>query len=101
MLFCLDVKDKKRMLAPKLKEDELKKLMAHFLESKHISIFGRPLWFVYRSPDKFEEVAKWKLLGGKRHTKYDLDNKDHNITAFFFCVALDICLKNLVSFLLI
>lgn len=58
MLFRLDVEDRRRMLAKKSREDELKKPMAGFLEPKYISIFGRPLWFVYGGLDKLEEVAK-------------------------------------------
>ncbi len=95
--FRLDVEDRRRMLAKKSREDELKKPMAGFSEPKHISMFGRPLWFAYEGPDKLEEVAKWKLLGGRRYAKYDPDDKDHVLAALSFRVALDVCLENAVS----
>lgn len=58
VLFHLDVEDKKRLLAPKSRKDKLKKLMTCFSESKHISMFSKPVWFAYRSPNKLEKVAK-------------------------------------------
>lgn len=45
------------MLALKSKEDKFKKPMAGFLKLKHISIFGRPLWFIYKKFDKLKKMA--------------------------------------------
>ena len=47
MLFCLNIEDKKKMLAKKSKKNKFKKPMAGLSESKHISIFGKLLWFAY------------------------------------------------------
>ena len=101
VLFWLDVEDRKRMLVKKLKTEELSKRMADFSKSKHISMFGRPLWFAYEGPDTLLQVAEWKLLGGRRHAKFDPDDKQHVLAALSFCVALDVCLDNLVSLPLI
>ena len=95
--FRLDIEDRKRMLEPESREKELSKPMAGFSEPSHMSMFGRPLWFTYGGPDKLEEVAKWKLLGGRRHTKYDPDDKHHVLAVLSFRVALDVCLENPVS----
>ena len=56
--FYLKIKDKRRILAKKSKEDKLKKPIAGFLEPKHILIFGRPIWFTYKDPNKLEKIAK-------------------------------------------
>lgn len=101
MSFRLDVKDRRKILAPKSRKDKFKKPMAPFLESKHISIFGRPLWFVYKSSNKLKEVVKWKLLSGRRCAKYDLNNKNHVFIALSFCIVLNVYLKNPVSLLLV
>lgn len=95
--FRLDVEDRTRMLDPETREKELSKPMAGFSKSKHMSMFGRPLWFAYGGPNKLEDVAKWKLLGGRRHTKYDPDDKHHVLAALSFRVAIDVCLENPVS----
>lgn len=58
VLFCLNVKDKKKILAKKLREDKLKKLTEGFLEYKYILIFDKLFWFAYKSLDKLKEVAK-------------------------------------------
>lgn len=71
--------------------------MAGFSESKHTLMFGKSLQFVYKDLDKLEEVAKQKLLNGRRYIIYNPNNKDHIFAGLFFRVALDVCLKNLVS----
>lgn len=98
MLFCLDVEDRKRILALKSREDKFKKLMAPFLQLKYISIFGRPFCFIYGGSDILEEVAKQKFLGSRRYVKYDSNNKDHIFAVLSFYVALDIYLENPISF---
>lgn len=75
MLFCYDIQDRKKILAKKSKEDKPQKAMASFSKLKYILMFGKPLCFIYKSPDKFEEVAKWKFLGNRRYAKYNPDNK--------------------------
>lgn len=75
--------------------------MAYFLKPKHISIFVQPLWFAYKDFDKVEKVAKWRLLGDKRHAKYDLNNKDHFFATLSNYIILNIYLKNLISLLFV
>ena len=58
MSFYFDIEDKRRILAKKLRKNNLKKLIADFLEPKYISMFGKVLWFAYKSSDKLEKVAK-------------------------------------------
>lgn len=94
MSFYLDVENRRRILAKKSKEDKFKKPKASFLEPKYISIFGKPLWFIYRSPDKLEKMAKWKLLSSERYAKYNSDSKHHVLTVFLFHIVLDVYLEN-------
>lgn len=56
--FRLDIENRRRISALKSRKDKLKKLIAYFSKPKHISIFGRLLWFAYRSSDKLKKVAK-------------------------------------------
>lgn len=46
-------------------------------------------------------MTNWKLLGGRRYTKYNSDDKYDILAALFFCVTLDVYFKNLLSFLLV
>lgn len=101
ILFQLDVEDKKKILNSKLKKKELNKLIENFLNLEYISIFGKPLQFTYKALERFKKVVKQKLLGGRRYIKYDSDNKQHIFVTLFFCIVLDIYLKNLISFSLI
>lgn len=58
MSLRLDVEDRKKILAKNSRENKLKKPMAGFSELKHILIFSKQFWFIYRNPDKLEKVAK-------------------------------------------
>lgn len=101
MSFQLDARNRRMILDSNLRKKELNKLIDGFSEPKHILIFNRPLWFIYKGPEKLEEIAKWKFLGGRRYVKYNPDNKDHILAARSFRVILDVCLKNPISFSLI
>lgn len=71
--------------------------MADFSKPKNISMFGRPLWLAFEGPDTLQQVAGWKLLGGRRHAKSDSNDTDHVLAALPSRVALDVCLQNPVS----
>ncbi|KAI9772958.1 MAG: hypothetical protein M1840_008840 [Geoglossum simile] len=75
--FRLDVEDRKRMWEPKSREEELSKPMTGFLKAKHITMFGRPLWFAYNGPDKL--------------------HKHYVLAALSFRLSLDVCIENPVS----
>lgn len=91
--FWLDFEDRKRMSEPESRGKEFSKPLAGFSEPTHMSMFGRPLWLAHGGSDKLEEVPKWKLLGGRRHTKYDPDNKHYVLVAVSSRVALDVYLE--------
>lgn len=101
MLFWLDIKDRKKILDLNLRKKELNKLIKSFSKLKHILMFGKSLWFVYKSLERLEKMVKQKFLDGKKYTKYDFDNKYHVFAALFFCIILNICLKNLIFFLFV
>jgi hypothetical protein len=89
----LDVEDRRRMLKPDSRGEELRKEMNKFAQPEHMAMFGRPLWFGYDS-DEMNELAKLKLVGGKQGAMYDVKNVHHVFAALSFRLSLDVCLQN-------
>lgn len=58
MLFWLDFEVRKKILDLKVRKNGLNKLRKDFSKFKHILIFGKSLWFIYKSCKNFEKVAK-------------------------------------------
>jgi hypothetical protein len=89
----VDVEDRKRMLDPNSRAEELRKAMNEFTQPEHMAMFGRPLWFGYDAVT-MNKLAKLKLLGGKQGTTYDAENVHHVFAALSFRLSLDVRLQN-------
>jgi hypothetical protein len=90
----LDVEDRRRMQNSPGRDEELRKPLSDFAEPRHMTLFGRPLWYAYEKADDMNRVAKLKLLGGKQFSKFDHNNENHVFAAMSFRLALDVCLQN-------
>ena len=79
------------MQDPKLVANELCKPMHEFAVPAHMAMFGRPLWLAYDSHN-MNNLAKFKLIGGRKNTNYDAMNVHHVFAALSFHLSLDVCL---------
>src|SRR5436309_13542730 len=75
--FRLDIEDRLRMRDLELRRIELTKSIAEFAEPKHMAMFGRPLGPAYSDPVQMNEVAKLKLVGGRKGAIYNPNNLHH------------------------
>ncbi|ODM16029.1 hypothetical protein SI65_08463 [Aspergillus cristatus] len=60
----------------------------------HMARFGRPLWLVYRKPDK---IARAKIIGSRFGEPYHPEDRDHAFAILSVRVCLDLNLANPIT----
>jgi hypothetical protein len=90
--FQLDVTDRELMRRTATCNVEERKTLVELGKTEHLALFGRPLWTAYTDNVAYlHELAKQKLLGGKKVAQYDPTNADEVFAVVSFRLSLDVC----------
>ncbi len=61
-------------------------------KADHLAMFGRPLWTAFTGDAAYmDDLAKRKLLGGKRPARYVPSSRDEAFAVISFRLMLDVC----------